>query len=333
MLQIKLNSSFFVIVLIISLVFTSSCTSTDTGTLQPTSESSQEEMVDAAITDETSALEEPTENPEPDQPIVFEDPVLYQLLTSELGKDEIYPADLAEFTSFGLMADEFIFLATAGEEQKTVIHFNDDAFEYDGVRYEGFGTVKSLADLKYFPALDKLYITLQPEIDYQTVPAEIARQVRVMLIYQSQIEDISFVRDYENLIVLTLNTNRITDISPVEGNTKLLWLSLNWNNIVDLSPVASLTSLKSISAFGNQISDLTPLSGLTKLEEIEFYSNQIKDISPLKEIKSLKVVELVNNQIEDVSPLSEFESFESLWLTGNPITNIELLSHIANLEY
>lgn len=183
MLQIKLNTSFFVMILIVSLIFTSSCAST--ATLPPTSESSQEEVVDAAETNDTPALEEPTENPDPDQPIIFEDPMLYQLLTRELGKDEIYPADLAEFTSFGLIADEFIFLATAGEEQKTVIHFNDDAFEYDGVRYEGFGTVTSLADLKHFPALDKPYITLQPEIDYQTVPAEIARQVRVMLIYQS----------------------------------------------------------------------------------------------------------------------------------------------------
>ena len=69
MLQIKLNSSFFVIVLIISLVFTSSCAST--ATLPPTSESSQEEMVDPAISDDTPALEEPTENPNPDQPIIF----------------------------------------------------------------------------------------------------------------------------------------------------------------------------------------------------------------------------------------------------------------------
>jgi hypothetical protein len=281
---------------------------------------------------------EVTTNPKGDastaqDPIVFEDPVLFNLLKKELGKDEIRPEDLSVYTSIKIAADEFVFLAASGDSEKSIIHFNENAFEYDGVRYEGFGTIKSLADLKYFTSLDKIYITLQPEIDYNTLPEEVSKNVRIVNIYQSQLEDIGFLENFENLMVLTLNTNNINDLSPLEGKDKLLRLSFDWNDVQDLTPIASLAALKSISAYSNKITDLTALAGLPNLEEVEFYNNLIKDISPLKDIKTLKVVELIDNQIEDVSPLSEFEAFDELRLSGNPITNIDVLSHIANLEF
>ena len=322
----KLHNAIYLATLLASMLFLiSGCASSNRNT-------------ETAATNTPSAGE--TANVEPkeghsaaDEPISFEDPVLFNLLKKELGKDEILPKDLAEYTSIEIAADEFAFLAAGGDSEKSIIHYMEDAFEYDGVRYEGFGTMKSLADLKYFTSLDKIYITLQPEIDYSTIPEEIAEKVRVVLIYQSQLEDISFLEKFENLMVLTLNTNNIKDLSPLEGKDKLIWLSFDWNEVQDLTPISSLTALKSISAYSNKISDLTALSDLPNLEEIEFYNNLIKDIGPLKNITTLKSVELINNQIEDVTPLKEFESFEELRLTGNPIKNIDVLSHIKNLEF
>lgn len=171
-----------------------------------------------------------TANPaQTEGPIDFEDPVFFNLLKKELGKEEIYPKDLAGFTSIKITADEFIFLAVSGGSEKSIIHFNENAFEYDGVRYEGFGTMKSLADLKYFTSLDKIYISLQPEIDYSTIPEEIAKKVRSVLVYQSRLEDISFLEKFENLMVLTLNTNNISDLRPLEGKDKILRLSFDWS--------------------------------------------------------------------------------------------------------
>lgn len=265
--------------------------------------------------------------------IEFEDPVFFELIKKELGKNEIYPEDLAQYTNVQLVGDEFVFLTGSSGEEKTIIHFYEDEFEYDGVRYKGYGTVKSLADLKYFTSLDKLYITLQPDIDYETIPDEIAEKVRILLIYQSRVTDIGFLDRFDRLILLTLNTNDITDLSPLEGKDRILWLSIDWNDVRDLTPLASMTALRSVSAYSNQISDLTPLAGLSNLGSIEFYNNKIKDISPLRDIKSLTYVELIDNLIEDVSPLAEFEYFDALRLSGNPIVNIELLSHIENLEF
>ena len=322
---------------ILMLVFTSGCASSGAEPQNSSTDAAQaEEPATTGQNNDNSTAEESDEVEDPaaaEDPVEFEDPVFFELIKKELGKEEIHPEDLAGYTSIKIAADEFVFLAAGGEDEKSIIHFNENAFEYDGVRYEGFGTMKSLADLKYFTSLDKIYITLQPEIDYSTIPEEISKKVRIVLIYQSRVEDIGFLEKFENLISLTLNTNNIKDLSPLEGKDKILWLNFDWNGVQDLTPVASLTALKAISAYSNQISDLTALSGLPNLEDIELYNNLIKDISPLKEIKTLKVLELINNQIEDVSPLSEFEAFEELRLTGNPITNIEVLSHITNLEF
>ncbi|NCC80338.1 MAG: leucine-rich repeat domain-containing protein [Clostridia bacterium] len=290
----------------------------------PASENPESEENEKSVNQDTSSEE---------KPVVFEEPLFLELLIKELGKEEIYPSDLVNVVNLKITADEFIFLASPGESEKSVILFNEDAFEYDGVRYEGFGTMKSLADLKYFPNLDKLFINLQPEMDYSTLPENIRATVRVVQIYQSQLEDITFLDDFKNLLHVTLNTNRITDLSPLTDKTGIETLYFNWNQVEDLSPVATLTGLKRISAYGNKISDLTPLSGLKNLEQIEFYQNMIQDITPLKEIRTLTKIELINNQIEDISPLEEFASFDELRLSGNPITNIEVLDHIDNLDY
>lgn len=318
----KRQSFILLTVLIFTLFFASSCSSK--GGSPPTN---------TAPTEGNASIESTEENSAANEPIDFEDPILFNLLKKELGKDEICPEDLASYTSIKIAADKFVFLASSGDDEKRIVHFFEDAFEYDGVRYEGFGTMKSLADLKYFTSLDKIYITLQPEIDYSTIPEEIAKKVRSVHIYQSQLEDISFLKDFESLMVLTLNTNNIEDLSPLEGKDTILWLRFDGNDVHDLTPLSSLTALKSVSAHSNKIVDLTPLSGMPALEKIEFYNNLIKDISPLKEIRSLKSVELINNRIEDVSPLQEFKAFDELRLTGNPITNIETLSHITNLEF
>lgn len=325
MLRKRHSFLLFAIVVISMLVFLCGCSRSNG---QP-----QTSSTDATQTESPVTKEPKEEDSAAEDPIDFENSLLFDLLKKELGKNEIYPNDLASYTSIKIAADEFVFLAVSGGEEKSIIHFNENAFEYDGVRYEGFGTMQSLADLKYFTALDKIYITLQPEIDYATIPEEISKKVRIVNIYQSQLEDIGFLENFENLMVLTLNTNNINDLSPLEGKDKLLRLSFDWNEVEDLTPLASLTALKSISAYSNKIHDLTALSGLPNLEEIKFYSNLIKDISPLKEITTLKELELIDNQIEDVSPLKDFEAFDELRLSGNPITNIDVISHITNLEF
>ncbi len=326
---------FVLLTLLLSLFFTVGCSCSKETDQAPSLNPNIKEpstVVEHAEDPET-ASEDSNLEVKKDIPITFEDPIIYALLKKELKKDDITPKDLEKFTGFTILANEFILLSGEGIKEKDVVYYNEDTFEYDDVRYTGFGTLKSLADLKYFKNLIKLNITLQPEIDYSTIPENILKTVSSLYIYQSRLEDISFLKPAENLHFICLSTNNIKDLSPLVGKESITWLDMNWNDVEDLAPLSGMTNLKSFSAYGNKITNLAPLENLTKLESIKLYQNLIKDISPLQNMRALKSIEIINNQIEDVSPLKEFTSFEELRLSGNPIKNIDLLSHIQNLEY
>lgn len=120
-------------------------------------------------------------------------PLLEALIQEELGKKEIHESDLLAIKGFAVAADEFVFLSGDGRPEKSILHFYENEFEYENVRYKGYGTLKSLVDLKYFENLKKLYITLQPAHDLSTIPKEILRNLHTIFLYQNQYEDISFL--------------------------------------------------------------------------------------------------------------------------------------------
>lgn len=264
-------------------------------------------------------------------PIVFEDPVFARLLQAELGKETILPSDLVGFSGIQIAADEYLFLSGQGRPGKNVILYGQDTFEYESRRYTGYGTIKTLIDLKHFPNLTALRVTLQPQLDYGTIP-NLDRLVQIN-ITQSKLTSITFLSTATRLTWLNMAFNEIKEIGPLANCVSLRTISFNWNQISDLTPLAGLAGLKSISFYGNKITDISALGGLKNLEELGFYNNQITDIAVLKGLTNLKSVEFINNNIKDVSPLKDFSSFDRLALTGNPIKNIKVLKHIKNLEF
>jgi len=284
-------------------------------------------------TPEGEGENEESPSPSEDAPVVFSNSFFEEKIKEELGKDTVLQKDLDTITGFAVSADEFIFLWGEGRSQKSIIHFYEDEFEYEGVRYKGYGTLTSLEDLKHFKNLKTLAITLQPDIDYATLPEEVLKNLTTLWIYQSKVSDISFLTKAENLGVLRVNTNNVTDLTPVKDLKNLKRLIVDWNAVEDLTPLTGLTGLIEFSAYGNKIKDLSPLSGLTNLETLSLYDNEVENLEPLTTLTNLKELELISNNIKDVSPLKDFTSFESLRLNGNPIENIELLSHIEALEF
>lgn len=266
-------------------------------------------------------------------PIKFKDPVFEKLLKAELKKDSITSKDLDTFTRIIIGGDHFISLSGGPVPEKSIALFFGEEVELEGVRYKGFGTMKSLEDLSNFKNLTVLNVTLQPEIDYSTIPAETISKLQRVFLTQSKIKDISFLSGATKMFSLSLSSNEIEDLSPLKSCTELLYIGGNSNKVQDLSPLSGLTKLKSITFYENQIKDLTPLSGLTNLESLELYSNVVEDLTPLAGLSNLKELELINNKVKDVSPLKGFKSFESLRLNGNPIENINELDHIENLEF
>ncbi len=276
---------------------------------------------------------EPAAGETENKPIVFSDPIFEKLLKAELKKDEIMPSDLDKYTWIGIGGDHFMTLAGGDIKAKSFILFFGTEVELEGVRYKGFGTMKTLDDLKHFKNLNALNVTLQPELDFSTIPDEVLGRLVNIIVTQSKLKDISFVEGARSLKSMNMAFGEVSDLSPLANCKELLYLSGSNNPLHDLSPLAGLVNLRTISFYSSQINDLTPLAGLVNLKTLELYNNQVEDISPLAGLKNLKELELIDNKVKDVSPLKDFESFDELRLNGNPIGNIELLDHIENLEF
>lgn len=263
----------------------------------------------------------------------FHDPVFEKLLKAALNKDSIYPDDLSTYTRMLIGGDHFISLMDPTTPEKNLVLLFGTDIEYDGQRYKGFGTMESLADLANFSKLIDLTITLQPNIDYATLPQNILSQLKLISISQSQTKDISFLAGATSMIRLSLSFGDVSDLTPLKNCKELIYLYGSHNPIEDLSPLANLPKLKSLSFSEANIRDLTPLATISTLESIGFYASKIEDLSPLAGLKNLRELSLIDNNIKDASPLKGFSQFETLNLKGNPIENIEVLDHIKNLKF
>lgn len=266
-------------------------------------------------------------------PIEFQDPVFEELVKKALGKEVVTAADLAGVNHIQIGGDHFVNLSKEGHSGSSMVYLFGTDVEFDGVRYTGFGSMTSLADLKQFKDLTFLSITLQPNIDYSTIPAEVLPKLRTVFLTQSSIKDLSFLKGASSMFSLELFHNEVTDLTPLADCKELVTISANSNGVTDLSPLAQLPKLKRLSFYQNKVADLTPLANLTLLEELGFYKNQIEDITPLAGLTNLKDLELSNNKIKDVMPLKGFKEVENLNLSGNPVENLEELDHIENIRF
>ena len=155
--------------------------------------------------------------------------------------------------------------------------------------------------------------------------------IKVLILNEKNIIDISALAYLTNLETLSLENNQITDIAPLSQLINLTSLWLNYNNIADIAPLAKLTNLTDLFIYSNNISDIKPLSHLTNLTHLYLNSNNITDISPLSYLPNLTRLNLNLNNIVDISPLSELTTLEWLFLDDNNITDITPLAKLTNL--
>ena len=300
------------------------------------SEPTQSEPTKSEPTQSEPTKSEPTQSePIKSEPeaLVFIDPVFERLIQESLKKTEIFAEDLAHIFKLTIGGDHFMLATQNGEPEVSIVLLQGEKVELNGEVFSGFGTMQSLADLTHFPELTALSVTLQPELDYSTIPQAVKEKLRRVFFTKSNIKDLEFLRGATSVYSISLSINEIEDISPLEDCSQLLYLNVDWNQVSDLSPLAGLTQIKTLSFYGNNISDLSPLAGLVNLQQLWLYQNQVSDLTPLSGLTNLTDLELIDNQVRDVSPLKNFEQFEWLRLSGNPIGNIELLGHIQNMEF
>ncbi len=262
--------------------------------------------------------------------IIFKDPVFESMIKESLKKDKIYPSDLKGYSGILIAADRLMSFSGNGKDTESIILYGYDTFEYRGVRYTEFGTMKTLEDLKHFPDLISIRVYLQPEIDYNTIPNK--DKIYNLNLSQNKISDITFLDGYNKLVYLNLSSNEIVNLDGIENLMTLRRLLFNSNDIVNIDLLKGLINIEELDLTYNQVNNLNPLTNLNKLEYLSLYENGLSDISPVSKIKSLRELYLNNNNITDISSLKDFASFDVLNISGNPITNIEVISHIEYIN-
>ncbi len=263
-----------------------------------------------------------------DDPITFKDKQFEKMIQTELDKKEIYKEDLSEISGILIAADRVLGLSGGGHEDKKVVLFGFDEYEYEDTRYQEIGTIKTFEDLKNFPKLTSLRVYLQPNIDLNTIPNK--ANITNLGLSQNKISNLGFLEGFDKLLYLTISSNSIKDLKGIENVPTLKRLGLNSNDVTDISLLSNFKDLEYLDLTYNSVKNVSPLKDLPKLEYISLYENGISDITPLASIKSLKRLFLNNNKITDISPLKDFTAFEDLNISGNPITNYDPISHITN---
>ena len=95
------------------------------------------------------------------------------------------------------------------------------------------------------------------------------------------IEDISVIGTYlQDLRILILADNKIKDISPIANLKHLHYLELFMNDITDSTPLASCTELVDLNiSFNYRFSDISGILNLPKLERLWLISDRISSDS------------------------------------------------------
>ena len=118
----------------------------------------------------------------------------------------------------------------------------------------------------------------------------------------------------EDITELYLNDNELTDISGVKPFKNLIILTLHKNYITDISCLKDLKNLNILSLSDNQITDISVLKDLNKLKQLNIDNLQL-DSNQFKYIKNLKNLEdlVCEYGFKDIKVLKQLNSNIKLW--------------------
>lgn len=135
-----------------------------------------------------------------------------------------------------------------------------------------------------------------------------------------ELDDISFLRPFNQLQILSLHQNQIFDLTSLKELNRLTHLELNNNRIIDITSLKELKSLTCLYLNRNKISNLAGLEKLNNLVLLDLGRNKITELAILQKLKNLRFLDLSFNEINDLIELKEMKDLLNLNLTGNKIS-------------
>jgi len=266
-----------------------------------------------------------------EEPLVFEDPVFQQAIATSLGKDSsasIYAKDLNEISTVRIIADK-VLMYKKGVEQDKIVWFFGEHVEINDVKFEGVGTMRTLTDLKHFPASEKLTVAFQKNIDFTTI--EHVSNVHNFYLYANDLTTLNFIMKSNNLFTMHVNYHKLENLDALKTSSKLRYLTVAFGTLSNIEGIADCIDLNELDFSVNQISDISSLEKLVKIEDLYLRENKISDISVLSNLSELSFIGLGQNNVSDVSPLAAIDNLTRIMLADNPVKNMETIDKYKDI--
>lgn len=108
------------------------------------------------------------------------------------------------------------------------------------------------------------------------------RKLKSLRLSDNNLSDISFIKNYENLYVLSITNNPVVDISPLADREFVHTLTLENLPLKDLSPIKMMKSLKYLSLDLSECEDYSVLYELKNLKRLTIQPKGVIDVERIK---------------------------------------------------
>ncbi len=193
------------------------------------------------------------------------------------------------------------------------------------------GTVDTLEDIRYFPALQELALCNQRITDL--TPLE-GSWIQRLALHGNQIDDLSPLTSCEHLLDLYIGDNPVGDLSPLVGCRELCNLSAGATAMTDLTAVAAIPKLRFLSIMDCQdLADLAALGSMTKLSCLFIRPVREADLALIGGLTGLEQLYLwCDEPLEDMTALSALTALTHLF-ADMPVASLEGVETMTGMEF
>lgn len=158
--------------------------------------------------------------------------------------------------------------------------------------------------------------------------------LELSILYNSELNDISFVSNMKYLKKLTIHMGKFTDISQLKSCQNLEVLELvGVEDLRDISVIQYLTNLKKLKISGCSIEDFEPISKLKNLEEliITYNHSNIANVESLNGLTNINILYLIYPNI-DISFLKDSSVKPKILSVGGGSLDLTDIVEISGIE-
>ncbi len=128
-------------------------------------------------------------------------------------------------------------------------------------------------------------------------PIEMLTQLQVLKFTDTDVMDLTALKNLTNLTKLKCARNPIRSLEPIKNLTKLEFLDCSNTQVDDLSPIGNLKELKILKITGTKVKNLNALENMHNLVHLEFSSTPVRWLKPIWNLEQLQTVKCYNTKI------------------------------------